>query len=108
MKSKFISSAVVAVAVLSSFGASAETFNSFVFDQIAAPTQRTRAEVKAEIQAPVTVRAKTVVASSSSSSSGSSYYGALAQQNLNTSSTQKNRTTAPVQADIGSVQTSQK
>jgi len=50
MKLKLIAAAaVVAVAAPTSLGASAETFNSFVFDQMAALSQKTRAEVKVDI-----------------------------------------------------------
>ena len=53
MKTKFISAAVLAVAALSSVGASAQTFNTYLFDQMKAPATRTRADVKAEAaQAP--------------------------------------------------------
>lgn len=49
MKSNFIAAAVVAVAAFTSVAASADTFNPYLFDQMKAPTSRTRAEVKAEV-----------------------------------------------------------
>ncbi|UUZ71975.1 DUF4148 domain-containing protein [Polaromonas sp. P1(28)-8] len=49
MKSKLIASAVVAVAALTSVAASAETFNSYLWDQMKVPSTRTRAEVQAEV-----------------------------------------------------------
>ncbi len=109
MKSKFISAAVVAVAALTSLGASAETFNSFVFDQMAAPSHKTRAEVKAEIASPVAASVNTVAYSASNASnasSGSSFYGALAQQNLNQPAVQNDSAQARSHADV--VKTSQK
>jgi hypothetical protein len=48
MKSNFIAAAVVAVAALTSVAASAETFNSYLYDQMQAPVTKTRAEVKAK------------------------------------------------------------
>ena len=104
MKSKFFSAAVVAVAALTSLGASAETFNSFVFDQMAAPSYVSRAEVKAEIQTPAVAGASTVVASAALS--GSSYYGALAQQSLDLPAVQKDSVRAQVHASA--TKTSQK
>jgi hypothetical protein len=70
MKSNFIAAAVVAVAALTSVAASAETYNSFLFDQMQAPATKTRAEVKSEV-----VQAQ-------SANSASSYNGATAQQGL--------------------------
>ena len=49
MQSKLISAAVLAVAALTSVAASAEIYNSYLFDQMKAPASRTRAEVKAEV-----------------------------------------------------------
>lgn len=49
MKSKLIASAVVAVAALTSVAASAQTFNSYLWDQMKVPSTRTRAEVQAEV-----------------------------------------------------------
>jgi len=72
MKSNLIAAAVVAVAALTSVAASAETFNSYLFDQMQAPTTKTRAEVKAEV----------LQAQREGASVASSYNGALAQQNL--------------------------
>ena len=51
MKSKFIFVAVLSVAALASTGTSAEMYNSWMFDQMAAPAAKTRAEVKAEYSA---------------------------------------------------------
>jgi len=70
MKSNFVAAAVVAVAALTSVAASAETFNSYLYDQMKAPVTKTRAEVKAEV-----VQAQ-------GANSASSYNGATAQQNL--------------------------
>ena len=70
MKSNFIAAAVVAVAALSSVAASAETYNSFLFDQMQAPSTKTRAEVKSEV-----LQAQNANAASSDN-------GATAQQNL--------------------------
>ncbi len=70
MKSNFIAAAVVAVAALSSVAASAETYNSFLFDQMQAPSTKTRAEVKSE------------VLQAQNANATSSYNGATAQQNL--------------------------
>lgn len=106
MKSKFISAAVVAVAALTSLGASAETFNSFVFDQMAAPSQNTRAEVKADI-APVAAAAVRQTAITNAAS-GSSYYGALAQQQLNASTAQNANVQAQTERQAGAFKTSQK
>ena len=49
MKSKLIASAVVAIAALTSVAASAQTFNSYLWDQMKVPSTRTRAEVQAEV-----------------------------------------------------------
>jgi hypothetical protein len=49
MKSSFVGAAVLALAGLSGAAASAEMFNSYLFDQMKAPSTRTRAEVKAEM-----------------------------------------------------------
>ena len=65
MKSKLIASAVVAVAALTSVAASAQTFNSYLWDQMKAPSTRTRAEVQAEV-----LQAQRDGATASSSSSG--------------------------------------
>lgn len=70
MTSKLISAAVLAAAALTSFAASAESFNPYLWDQMKAPSTRTRAEVKAEL--PPTRQAAT-----------SAYNGALAQTTLN-------------------------
>lgn len=48
-KSKLIASAVVAIAALTCVAASAQTFNSYLWDQMKVPSTRTRAEVQAEV-----------------------------------------------------------
>jgi hypothetical protein len=91
MKSNFFAATVVAVAAFTSVAASAETFNSFVFDQMATPSAKTRAEVKAEaVQAPAAANA---------------YSGALNQQTQTAPRTEK--TSAPPQAAAELVKTSQ-
>ena len=72
MKSNLIAAAVVAVATLTSVAASAETLNAYLFDQMQAPSTRTRAEVKAEV----------LQAQREGAPAASSYNGAIAQQNL--------------------------
>jgi Domain of unknown function (DUF4148) len=58
MTSRFIASAVLAAATLTSFAASAESFNPYLWDQMKTPTTKTRAQVKAEtLQAPQEVSA---------------------------------------------------
>ena len=104
MKSKFIAAAVVAVAALSSVGASAETFNSYVFDQMTAPSQKTRAEVKADMAPQASGRAQPTAIINAAS--GSSYYGALAQQQLDASAVQNANAQAQRQTDA--YKTSQK
>jgi Domain of unknown function (DUF4148) len=49
MRSSFVFSAVLAVAGLSSVSASADMFNPYLFEQMRAPSTRTRAEVRAEM-----------------------------------------------------------
>jgi hypothetical protein len=49
MKASFVGAALLAVAGLSSMSASAEMFNPYLFDQMKAPSTRTRAEVRAEM-----------------------------------------------------------
>ncbi|MEO7886870.1 MAG: DUF4148 domain-containing protein [Polaromonas sp.] len=93
MKSNFIAATVVAVAALTSVAASAETFNSYLFDQMQAPATKTRAEVKSEV-----VQAQ-------NATSASSYNGATAQQNLSAPRAEKTGT-AP-QAAAEAVKTSQ-
>ena len=98
MKSKIISASVLAVAALTSFGASAELPSAWMFDQMAAPSSRTRAEVKAEVvQAQNSQRA--------ANQGASAYNGAIAQQNLATAPAEK-AGTAP-QAAAGFAKTSQ-
>jgi hypothetical protein len=100
MKSKFISAAVLAVAAFTSMGASAEIFNSWMFDQMAAPSTRTRAEVKAEvIEAQRNQRGVNAV-------SASAFNGAIAQQNLNSAPVVEKAGTTP-QAAAGFTKTSQ-
>jgi hypothetical protein len=100
MKSKLISATVLAAAALTSMGASAEVFNSWVFEQMAAPATRTRAEVKAEV-----LQAQNDQRGASSAASASAYNGAVAQQNLNAAPAEK--TGAAPQATAGFVKTSQ-
>ena len=52
MKSTSISAAVLSVAALTCMAASAEIYNSWLFDQMAAPVVKTRAEVKAQALQP--------------------------------------------------------
>lgn len=92
MKSNFVAAAVVAVAALTSVAASAETFNSYLFDQMKAPVTKTRAEVKAEV-----VQAQ-------GANSASSYNGVAAQQNL--SAPRAEKTGAAPQAAAELVKTS--
>ncbi|NMM11405.1 MAG: DUF4148 domain-containing protein [Polaromonas sp.] len=88
MKSKFIAAAVVAVGAMTCMAASADTFNSYLFDQMKAPVTKTRAEVRAEV-----LQAQPGV------TSGSAYNGAVAQQKLVTPNAEK-AGTAPV-AGVG-------
>ena len=72
MTSKFIASAVLAAAALTSVAASAETFNPYLWDQMKAPAMKTRAAVKPELLlAPK---------DASASTSPSAYYGAANPQ----------------------------
>ena len=72
MTSKFIASAVLAAAALTSVAASAETFNPYLWDQMKTAATKTRAEVKAELlQAPKDASATT---------SPSAYHGAADPQ----------------------------
>lgn len=95
MKSKLIASAVVAVAALTSVAASAQTFNSYLWDQMKVPSTRTRAEVQAEV-----LQAQRGGATASSSSNG-----ATAQQNPGASNGDRPGT-AP-QGVAGAVKSSQ-
>ena len=95
MKSNFITAAVVAVAALTSVAASAETYNSYLFDQMKAPATKTRAEVKAEV----------LQAQREGAVAGSSYTGAVAQQQLSAPSAEK--AGAAPQAAAALVKTSQ-
>jgi hypothetical protein len=88
MKSKFIAAAVVAVGALTCMAASADTFNSYLFDQMKAPVTKTRAEVRAEV-----LQAQPGV------TSGSGYNGAIAQQKLSAPTADK-AGTAPM-AGVG-------
>lgn len=94
MKSKFISAAVLSVAALTSMGASAEIYNSWMFDQMAAPAAKTRAEVKAEV---LREQRNTV--------SGSAFNGATAQRKISELAVEK--TGSAPQAAAGLVKTSQ-
>lgn len=75
MTSKLISAAVLAAATLTSFAASADSFNPYLWDQMKAPSTRTRAEVKAELQQ--SRQAATPVVATSA------FNGALVQTTLN-------------------------
>jgi opacity protein-like surface antigen len=88
MKSNFIAAAVVAVAALTSVAASAETYNSFLFDQMQAPATKTRAEVKSEV-----VQAQ-------KANSASSYNGATAQQSLSAPRAEKTGTAPQAAAEL--------
>ncbi|WP_431094592.1 DUF4148 domain-containing protein [Polaromonas aquatica] len=93
MKSNFIAAAVVAVAALTSVAASAQTFNTYLFDQMQAPATKTRAEVKSE------------VLQAQNAGSTSSFNGATAQQNLGTPRAEKAGAAPQAAAEI--VKTSQ-
>ena len=94
MKSKFISAAVLSVAAMTCMGASAEIYNGWMFDQMAAPAAKTRAEVKADVRS-----------AQSGSVSGSAYNGAIAQQKLSAPLVEK--TGAAPQANAELVKTIQ-
>ena len=94
MKSKFISAAVLSVAALTSMGASAEMYNSWMFDQMATPAAKTHAEVKAE-----------VLQEQHNMVSGSAFNGATAQRKISEPAAEKTGT-AP-QAAAGLVKTNQ-
>jgi Domain of unknown function (DUF4148) len=95
MTSKFIASAVLAAAALTSVAASAETFNPYLWDQMKAPTTKTRAAVKAELlQAPK---------DASATAAPSAYYGAADPQKSGASSAEK--TGSAPQANALSVKT---
>ena len=94
MKSKFISAAVLSVAALTSMGASADMYNSWLFDQMAAPAEKTRAEVKAE-----------VLQEQRNAVSGSSFNGATAQRKISEPAAAKTGTAT--QAAVELVKTSQ-
>ena len=100
MKSKIISATVLAVAALTSFGALAEMPGTWLFDQMAAPSSRTRAEVKAEV-----LQAQNSQRAANQGASASAYNGAIAQQNLATAPAEK-AGTAP-QAAAGFAKTNQ-
>jgi hypothetical protein len=81
MTSKFMASAVLAAAALTSVAASAETFNPYLWDQMKVPTTKTRTQVKAELlQAPKDASGVT---------SPSAFYGAVDQQKPGASSPEK-------------------
>jgi Domain of unknown function (DUF4148) len=95
MTSKFIVSAVLAAAALTSVAASAETFNPYLWDQMKAPVTKTRAQVKAEtLQAPQDVSA-TALSSADTDTAG--------QQKPGMSSTEK--AVSPRQANPLSMKT---
>ncbi len=95
MKSKLIASAVVAVAALTSVAASAQTFNSYLWDQMIVPSTRTRAEVQAEV-----LQGQRGGAAASSSANG-----ATAGQNPGAAS--RDRPGAVSSGDAGAVKSSQ-
>lgn len=95
MKSKFISAAVLAVSAFASMGASAEMYNSWLFDQMAAPATKTRAEVKAEV----------IQAQQQGSAAGSAFYGATAQQKIGAVPAEKSGTAPQANAEL--IKTSQ-
>ena len=94
MKSKFISAAVLSAAALTSMGASAEMYNSWLFDQMAAPSAKTRAEIKAE-----------VVQQQGNRASGSAFNGATAQRKISEPVAEKTGTAPQASAEM--VKTSQ-
>ena len=96
MKSNFIGTAVLAAAALTSVAASAETFNSYLFDQMSAPVTKTRAEVKAEV----------LQAQREGALAGSSYNGAAAQQTVSAPRADKAGASPRAAADF--VKTSQR
>lgn len=72
MKSNLIAATVLAASALTSVAANAQIFNSYLFDQMQAPSTRTRAEVKAEL----------LQAQRDGAAPASAYNGAAAQQTL--------------------------
>ncbi len=72
MKSKLIAATVLTAAALTSVAANAQIFNSYLFDQMQAPSTKTRAEVKAEV----------LQAQREGAAPTSAYNGATAQQTL--------------------------
>jgi len=88
MKSNFVAAAVVAVAALTSVAASAQPLNSFLFEQLQAPSTKTRAEVKSEV-----VQAQNANATSS-------FNGVTAQQNLAAPRAEKTGTAPQAAADL--------
>ncbi|MDB5930588.1 MAG: hypothetical protein JWR60_2295 [Polaromonas sp.] len=103
MKSKLISALVVAAAALTSVAASAQpaqSFNPFLWEQMAAPSTRTRAEVKAEV---LQVRQ-----AAGTAPSGSAFYGATDAQQLAAPATPAAIKADNAQAAAAMVKTSQK
>ena len=88
MKSNFVAAAVVAVAALTSVAASAQPLNSFLLEQLQAPSTKTRAEVKSEV-----VQAQNAGATSS-------FNGVTAQQNLAAPRTEKTGTAPQAAAEL--------
>lgn len=83
MTSKFVAIAFLSVAAWGAAPASAEMFNPWLFDQMAVPSTRTRAEVRAELlQAQQSSRQAQAAAPAATSS----YDGVLAQQTMGTAS----------------------
>ena len=86
MKSNLIASLVVAASAFATVGASAQTFNTYLFDQMKAPVTKTRAEVRAE--------------AAQGQASSSAYNGATAQQNLNAPQAEKAGAAPQAAADV--------
>ncbi len=89
MKSKFISAAVLSVAALTTMGATAATYNSWLFDQMAAPAEKTRGEVKAEVLQQQRDRV-----------SGSAFNGATAQRQISEVAVEKTGAAPQASADL--------
>jgi hypothetical protein len=100
MKSKLISAAVLALAAFSSVGASAEMVNGWLFEQMAKPATRTRAEAKTEVLHAQQIRTN---ARQERPGSASAYNGALAQQNLDAAQVDKTGLAPQANAGFGSI-----
>lgn len=91
MKSNFIRAAVLSVAALTGVAASAQTFNSYLFDQMSAPATKTRAEVKAEA----------LQAQREGALAGAGDNGAVARQSLSAPRADKTGASPQAAADLG-------